>query len=259
MLLHSREHPIVFTLHNIQGEPIMVLGSNSDHQMLHLTLTNRSDKPVKLPKGSSFQLLFASGVLTDTTSLKIEADPASRDWSAATGGELKVTKAADESVGPGAKVRFFIRQVKLDPTFPAHSTRVKLDYNIPGEGGTPQAGYLEQVVAVVHHLGKKHLPVHVAVVGSRIILSDGATTNGFILRISNTGREPLAFYNSSSFVFHFDVGAANEEWALATADQTSAIVVRLPDNTTAVVNKNVTPPVFTAQPFKNVGGRLAVG
>jgi hypothetical protein len=249
MPLHPREHPIGFTLHNMQGEPTLTLTSGEDGQMLHLTLINRGEQALTLPAGSSFQLLTRAGFLTGADKITVEAVDG---WQFGALLTWTTTRALTLSgrLMAGDRVRFKLAKVRIDPAFAAHTSRVELKYNLPAV----QAGFREQALSVVHHLGKKVLPLHVGIVGPRTILNNGQVNRGnaIRLRLTNTGREPLSFYADSTFTFSFDVDdSANKgvAWALSTAAAVRTVQVTLPDGTAAVKDPQSKVPVFIAKPY----------
>ena len=249
MPLHPREHPLSFTLHNLQGEPVVILGNDPAGQTLHLTLINRGTAPLLLPAGSSFQLLTRAGFLEAPQNIRLAAMDG---WQLGAGLVLTTSKQVilAASNADGDRIRFKLDAVKLDKGFTPYTTRVELKYNLPGS----LTGFLEQALTVVHHIGKKVLPVHVGIVGSRTILNNGQVNpnNTVRMRLTNTGQQPLSFLADTTFTFSFDVDDSSDkrvEWALGNSNNVRAIHVTCSAGGSVRNEMQGAVPVLVVNPF----------
>ncbi|MDZ4699082.1 MAG: tail fiber domain-containing protein [Rhodothermales bacterium] len=244
MPTHPREHPIRFTLLNPQHEPSLLVSTRAEGHVMHLALINRTDQPLVVPEQATFELVFHDNVLVDRQSVACRVPDGWR-WE-----PLRLTVVQPVSLAAGEALSFTLTHVKVDEHLTANGTRVELKYQLPAGDVPARAGLCLQHLALVRHLGQKLLPVHIGFVGVRTIPTGTPhQTTTLRLRITNTGNEPLAFTAESRFTFSFDVGEPSVDWALGTADQVAAVVVKRADGVDAQRTTQGGVPSWTVLPF----------
>jgi microcystin-dependent protein len=143
---------------------------------------------------------------------------------------------------PGERHRLVLTNISANPEADSSETRIELlprelFYDPPLQNGARRVTEpREQNVLVVNHIGKEHIPLHLAFIGPYTVRNDGqAQGEGHLLRlrITNTSRhDTITFHEKSRLLFAFDFADGDQEEELGTAGNLEKIRIYLKEKYT---------------------------
>lgn len=250
-------HPLDIAFSDDNEASVIVITDDPRAQILHLDLRNTSPWPLqlKVPAHSHpgadhhhFELRWRPGVLSRASlagSIKLRNSP---DWAISAPVVqpdrsvclffLRTASEATE-LAAAAVLRLTLEGISADAGHGAHGTRVEAGFGklLGQQHASIASGKRIKHLSVVNHSGKRHVPLHLGVVGSNRILNDGKSANHLRLHLTNTSRDETLYLNPASaeartrlmltFVFQDDLEM--REWALCTESQATSITVHTDD------------------------------
>ena len=247
MAAFRRSHPLAFSLHDTDDQPVLAIVDDPTGNTMRLEVTNTASQTVALAAiapgsaDSHLELQFRPGVLPADNRDRITVTGPT-GWSAKTISQpdtsftVALTGPAGGQIKPDETVRFTLANVGADGRAGTRGTRVQLRYtDLSYQDETSMlTGSRVQYLSIVNRRGQKYIPLEVDFVGFNTILGDGATANSLRLRITNVSKQPIPLVPSgreapSAFVLAFDTQPTSgppNDWALGVPQQLKSIVVR---------------------------------
>jgi concanavalin A-like lectin/glucanase superfamily protein len=248
----KRGHPISFSFHDRDEEPVIYIVNDRAGRNMHLEITNSSDRAINLAEiagtsasseSSHFELRFRSGTLPDSSLEQIKLTDGSWKMAAEKHANALVSLyflgPAGLSLNPGEKIKLGLRGVSADGRGGSRGTRVEMVYrNLARPGDTTMlAGNRIQHLNIINDVGRSNIPLRVGFVGSNTVLNDGVSMSTLTLLIANPSQQESIALNDAStgapttFIISFDVQAQEQDrpWALGEQDDVTEIHVLQPD------------------------------
>ncbi len=245
----GRSYPLDFSLLDDDDQHVIYIDDDPAGHNLSLVIKNSARQSIDIPPVAGaadaahhhFALRFRPGVLEASTLARIRVAEAGWATSYEQGPDgtlsLYLQSAEARRIDPGQPLTLTLQNLTADGAGGTRGTRVELFYLglLYTGANDPLEGYRLQHLSIVNHRGRKHIPLHVGVVGSNTVLNDGRTVNHLQLHISNILKEGRIELNPADseaptrLIFSFDAQADGEskEWALGTASQVGGITIDL--------------------------------
>jgi hypothetical protein len=241
MAAFRRSHPLAFSLHDMDEQPVLAIVDDPKGNTMRLEVTNTASQtvvlaPVDPATKSHLELRFRPGTLPADWVGKVTVETQDASWASrvapTTDGTVAFAMACKEQreIKPGETVTFTLRDIGADGRGGTRGTRVQLRYAEMSYPDEPSSlhGRRTQHLSIVNRRGQQHIPLQAGFVGFNTILSDGRTASSLRLRIANVAKLPIPITPSgkdaeSAFVLSFDTTPA--QWALNTAQNLKSISV----------------------------------
>jgi Concanavalin A-like lectin/glucanases superfamily len=255
---YRKGHPIDFSLlDENQNYALYISDDPKASHVLTLNLKNTSTQAIQFQNGKGtqatsdnyhFELVFRQGVLSAKTlttlrqtKTDILKDPTQWDVAVSPDNRPDQTlslyflyKGSDQVFNQSELRQAALQNISAAAGSGMRGTQVELrlnqlvyvdDANSPMP--SPITGTRVQQLQITNQSGRQVIPLHVGFVGGNRILNDGSSLNTLRLRITNTSKEALSLgqgSNQGQFIFSFDVGDVQKEWAIATATDLKPVI-----------------------------------
>lgn len=246
MAAFRRSHPLSFSFHDPDEQPVLAIVDDPTGQEMRLDVTNDASQTIVLSPidptvaGSHLALAFRPGTLpaewVDRITVTAPAGWTSEAHKVIDGTvSFALTSTDRREIKPNETVHFGLHDIGADGRGGTRGTRVQLSYAQIYYPDEPSAldGTRVQYLSLINRRGQKQIPLDIGFIGFNSILSDGQSTSTLRLRIVNVSSLPIPLTPSgqdgeSAFILSFDTqkpGAPLNEWAIGTPDQLKSVRV----------------------------------
>ncbi|MER7274771.1 LamG domain-containing protein [Dactylosporangium sp. NPDC000244] len=226
MAAFRRSHPLAFSLHDTDVQPVLAIVDDPAGQKMVLEVTNTASQSVALAAVDAkstachLELQFRPGVLMVNPkappTVAVPDGWTARTAAGADGFTVSLTGKAGLRIKPDETVRFTLGNVGADGRGGTRGTRVQLRYDQMTyvDETSLLTGSRVQHLSLVNRRGQQHIPLDAGFVGVNGIVDDGVSPSNLRLRITNVSRRPIPITPStagepSTLIFSFDAQPAD--------------------------------------------------